>query len=115
MAGASTSATAVLGALGFEELEPRRHAREEIAHLDAGSGVAGGGLELLFLAAVDADGECLVRPVCARQEGEPGNRADGGKRLAAKAQRADRKEVLLGELGGSVPLDREDQVLRRHP
>ncbi len=51
----------VLGALGFQELQARRHAREEIAHLDARAGIAGAGFNGALRAAVDGDGEGLGR------------------------------------------------------
>ena len=45
---------------------------------------------------------------------DPRNREDGGQRLPAEAERADRVEVGLGpELRGRVPLEREEAVLRR--
>ena len=43
----------------------------------------------------------------AGRDGEPRHRADRGQRLAAKAERADLQQVVAGELGGGVALDRE--------
>ena len=52
----------VLGALRLEELEARRHAGEEIAHLDAGAGIGGRGPQAALGAAIDGEREGLVRP-----------------------------------------------------
>jgi hypothetical protein len=43
----------------------------------------------------------------AAQDGKPRHRADGGQRLAAESQRADVVEIVVGQLGGGVALDRD--------
>ena len=50
----------------------------------------------------------------ARGDREPRHGADRRQRLAAKAQRADGDEIVVGELGGGVALDRQRQVGARH-
>ncbi len=104
----------VLGALAFEELEPRRRRREQLAHLDAGAGVEGGGPHGALGAAIDDD--LVRRPASglARPDRQMRHRADRGQRLAAEAERGNVEEVLVGELGGGVALDRQLEVGRAH-
>ena len=49
-----------------------------------------------------------------RLDGEPGDGADRGQRLAAEAQRRNVEQVLVAELGGGVPLHRQREVGRAH-
>ena len=104
----------VLGALRLQELEARRHAGEQIAHLDARAGIAGRRLHLALGAAIDGEREGLRRPARARQDRELRDRADRRQRLAAKAERADGEQIFLGQLRGGMPLDRQQQIVRRH-
>ena len=50
---------AILGGLRLHELEARGRRREQLAHLDAGAAIVGGGLEVALGAAVDCDRERL--------------------------------------------------------
>ena len=49
-----------------------------------------------------------------RRDRQPRYRADRRQRLAAKAERADGDEIVVGELRGGVPLDREREIGARH-
>ena len=104
----------VLGALRLEKFQPRRHARKQIAHLDARADIAGRRLHLAFGAAVDAQREGLAGAARARQDRQRCNRADGRQRLAAEAERADGEQVFLGQLRGGVPFHRQHQIVGRH-
>ena len=58
------------------------------------------------------------RPRAARaaRDGEARDRADRGQRLAAESERADGVEVVVGrELGRRVALERQRQLVGRHP
>ena len=46
----------------------------------------------------------------ARGDGQPRHRADRRQRLAAKAERADRQQIIAVELRGGVALDREREI-----
>ena len=50
----------------------------------------------------------------ARGDGQPRRRADGRQRLAAKAERADRQQIVAVELRGRVALDREFEIGAGH-
>ena len=52
--------------------------------------------------------------VRARLHGQMRDRADRGQRLAAKAERADVEQIVVGELRGGVPLDGKREFVRRH-
>ena len=50
-----------------------------------------------------------------RRDRQPRGRADRGQRLAAKAERADREQILVVELRGGVALDRSARSARVMP
>ena len=104
----------VLGPLALQELEPRRRRREQLAHLHARAGIERRRPHRLLGAAVDDDLVRRAGVALPRLDGQPGDRADRGQRLAAEAQRGDVEQVLVGELGGGVPLHRQRQVGRAH-
>ena len=67
-------------------------------------------------AAVDANLGAGGQPLGARAQREVRDRGDAGQRLAAKAERADRRQVVgAGDLAGGVALDRQPRVLSLHP
>ena len=90
--------------LAAHELAPRRGVEEEIHHLHCGAHRMGRRL----------DGDAHLASLClglpgfgllrgAGGEGETGDRADGGERLAAKAEAVDPFQVIQGRhLGGRV-------------
>jgi hypothetical protein len=51
----------------------------------------------------------------AADDGEPRDRADRRQGLAAKPERRDRHEIVIGQLRGGMALDRQRQVRPRHP
>ena len=105
-----------LGAIGLQELPPRRQVVEEIVDLDdrafrrrrfddAGDG-----------AAVDADLGAALPSARARTQQEMRHRRDRRQRLAAEAEREDRGEIVgAADLARRMPLDREPRILRLHP
>ena len=104
-----------LDALRLHEFEPRRRRVEQVAHLDPRSGRKRGGLELRLAAGIDGDLVGLASRLRARLWIE--SRADGadrGQRLAAEAERQDRGEIVVGELGGGVALDRKRKIVSAH-
>ena len=86
-----------LGAVELEELQPRRRGVEEIAHLDAGALPERGGLERGLRAGVDFDRPGMRLALVARRDREPRHRADRGQSLAAKAERVDGDEIVVGK------------------
>ena len=103
-----------LGAVELEKFQPRRRRVEQVAHLDAGAGAERRRLQRRFRAGLDLDRPGVRLASVARRDGKPRHRADRGQRLAAEAERADRDEVVVGELGGGMALDRQRQVGARH-
>ena len=98
--------------LAAHELAPRRHVVEQVAHLD-------GGADRMRRRAPPRS----TRPPstsdlapCSRRGAretmpQPRHRADRGQRLAAKAERGDRLQVVeRGDLAGRVALDRQWQL-----
>ena len=102
------------GARLLQELEPRRRGEEQIAHLDPRAGRMRRGPRLAARAAVDLQAPRGVGVGRARGEGEARHRGDGRQRLAAEAQGADVGEIVVGQLRGAVPLDREQHLVGRH-
>ena len=101
-----------LGRLGPQELPTRRRVEVELADRHRRAcrerrrrGHAGD-------AAVDLDPPRVRPPRRARSERKPRDRADRRQRLAAEAERRDRRQVVGGrELRGRVPRDGERQLL----
>ena len=58
--------------------------------------------------------QALVGAGRPRGDPHPADRADRRQRLAAEAERGDAQQVVLGQFRGAVPLDRQDQLFRRH-
>ena len=105
---------AQLGARRFEEFEPRRRRVEEIAHLDPGAGGERGGAGAADRPPFDRDDVRLGRAPGAAGDGEAADRADRGQRLAAETERVDPRQIVVRQLGGRVPLDRQRELFRRH-
>ena len=103
-----------LGTLGLHEFEAGRRGVKQIAHLDLGTGGECCRLQRGFAPAIDSDPVRLLHALGAAGDGEPRYGADRGQRLAAKAERQDVGELVVGELRGGVALNRQRQVLRLH-
>ncbi len=103
-----------LGARLLQEFQPGGCGEEELAHLDTRALRMRCGLRLALGAAVDLQAPRRVGARGARCDGEAADRGDRGQRLAAEAQRADVGQVVVGQLGSTVPLDREAQFFGRH-
>ena len=58
--------------------------------------------------------EAVRRPLRARVDGEVRDGGDGGQRLPAKAQRPNVREIAVGNLGGGVAFNREDEIVLVH-
>src|SRR6185312_15518993 len=96
------------------ELAPGRNVEKEIADLDRGARRMCRRPHGRYLATVDAD---LRGPLFMGRTGDdpqPRHGAYRGKRLAAKAEGDDRREIIeRRDLAGGVPADRYRQLLRR--
>ncbi len=100
------------GAFGAQEFPSRRRVEVELLHRHRRACGNRRGRRHADIAAVDLDPPRVGGAGRARGEREARHRGDRRQRLAAKAQRGDRLEVVRGrELRGRVPLDREQQVL----
>src|SRR5262249_54416314 len=98
----------------FHEFQPRRRRVEEIADLDPRALAQGRGRNRVLLATFDRNrprGVAFALPAYDRQTADG---ADRGQRLAAKAEMLDAEKIVVGELRGAMPLDRERQLLRIH-
>jgi hypothetical protein len=105
-----------LGGSGLQELESRRRVEEQVADLHDGAGLPGRRHGPLDLPAGAGHARALGLLPRAGRDAEAGHGADGRQRLAAEPERADGVEVgVLGQLGGGVALERQRQVLGRHP
>ena len=110
-----------LGALGLHEFEPGGGGVEQVAHLDPGAvrPGEGGGAGRGDAATLDAQGMGVAAGGWATGQRQPGDGADGGQGLAAKAQGVDAQQVdiarIVGlELGRRVALDGQFQLVRGH-
>ena len=100
----------------LQELGPRRRVEEQIPDLDGRAGCRVGRARLPHDPALSDDEEPPRRGGGPRQERHPGDGEDGGQRLPAEPERADRVEVgLRPELRGRMPLQREQAVFGGHP
>ena len=102
------------GARLLQELQPGGRGKEEIAHLDPRARRMRGGPRLALGAAVDLEAPRGVGAGRPRGDGEAAHRGDRRQRLAAEAQGADVGQIIVRQLGGAVPLDRELQLLGAH-
>ncbi len=104
------------GAVGLQELPPRRQVVEQIVDLDHRPLACAHLDDRRGRAAVDADlGAGLVAARPGAQH-EMGDGRDGGERLAAESERQDGGEIVgAANLARRVALDGEPCVLGRHP
>jgi hypothetical protein len=103
-----------LGARLLQELEPRRRREEQLAHFHPCALRMRGGPRLALGAAVDLETPGGIGAGRPRGDGEAADRGNRGQRLAAKTQRADVGQVVVGQLGGAVALDRKTKLVGRH-
>src|SRR5690606_33292452 len=82
-----------LGALGAQELAPRRHVVEQVSHLDRGTARMLPGRHRANAAAVDLQARAMRVVVAARGYGEAADRRDRRQRLAAETERGNGLQV----------------------
>ena len=103
---------AQLGALGLEELAPRRHVEEQVAHFDRGALRVRLGRDRADPAAFDLQRCAVLVAGAARGQREAADRGDRRQRLAAEAERGHAFEVVeRGDLAGGVARDRQRQFV----
>src|SRR5262245_3712857 len=103
------------GGLGFQKFAPRRDVEEEVADFEFGAARKGyvAHVEQPPAADLDLGPGHLALPL--RAQTNLRDRGDRSQRLAAKAERHDRLEVLGGfDLAGRVALERQYRVVARH-
>jgi hypothetical protein len=99
-----------LGAFGAQELAPRRHVVEQVAHFHRGAGRMRVRHDLADLAALDLQQRAVFVAVAPRRQPEATHRGHRGQRLAAEAECRDRLQVIdAGDLAGRVALHRQRQ------
>ncbi len=104
-----------LGRRAAQELPPRRRLGEQLAHLDARARRRARRARRPRAAGVGLDGDPARGGGPARDQPHARHRGDAGQRLAAKAERGDRRQVLRArELAGRVAREGDQRVLRRH-
>ncbi len=84
-----------LAAVGLQKFQPRRRGIEQIADLDGRSLPQRGRLHLRFFAGIDGDAPGMRLVGVSRRDGQPRRRADRRQGLAAKAERADRQQIVI--------------------
>jgi hypothetical protein len=105
-----------LGALGTQELAPRRHVEEQVAHLDRGARRVRMGSRTGDLAVHRADGVRNRGRRRPRHHPHARHGRDAGQRLAAKPERAHGLEVAdAADLAGGVACQREYEFVLGDP
>ena len=100
------------GTVELEEFKPRRRGVEQVAHFDAGALPQRRGLHLGFGAGIDLDRPAMRLAGVAGRDRKPRHRADRGQGLAAEPQRADRDQIVVGELRRGMALDGKRKIGR---
>ena len=103
-----------LGSGRFQELEPGGRREEQVAHLDQRAARERSRDGRALGAALDRERPCLGFAAAATRDAEPAHRADRRQRLAAESERADTEEIVVRQLRGAVPLDREEKLVAGH-
>jgi hypothetical protein len=103
-----------LGAIEFEEFQPRRRGMEQIAHLEPRTFPKCGRLDPGFDPGIDFDRPGMRLAGMARRDREPRHRADRGQRLAAETKGSDRNEIVVVQLRGGVAFDGKRQIGAAH-
>ncbi|MNV51748.1 hypothetical protein D3C71_1438060 [compost metagenome] len=104
---------AQLGAFGAQELAPRRHVVEQLAHFHGGARRMRTRHHVAELAALDLQRRTMRVAGPPRGQGETADRGDRRQRLAAETERGHRLEVVqAGDLAGGMARDRQRQFFR---
>ncbi|KAG1249243.1 hypothetical protein G6F65_019202 [Rhizopus arrhizus] len=105
---------AQFGALGAQELAPRRHVVEQFAHFHGGTRCMRTRSDFTDLAAFDLQRGTMLVVRAARGQGEAADRGDRWQRLPPETERGHRFKIIqVGDLAGGMARDRQWQLLRR--
>ncbi len=104
----------IFGALRAQELAAGGDPGEQGLDPDSGAGRQSGG-PLPFEPAVVDDARPAVRAAHPALDGQAGDAGDRRQSLAPEAQGGHRLDLVAGELGGGVALERQRHVGRAHP
>ena len=99
-----------LGAIKLEKFQPRRRGVKQIAHLDARPLPQCSRFEPGLYPGIDFDRPGVRLGAMARRDRKPRHRTDRRQRLAAKAKRADRHQIVVGKFRRGVTLDRQHEI-----
>ena len=103
-----------LAAIGLEKLQAGGRGEEQVCDIDLGPPRQGGRTWRRDAAALDGDDMRLTTATRARRNGQPADRADRRKCLAAESQKADIDEIVVGEFRCCMALNGEFEVFRPH-
>ena len=88
---------------------------KQIAHLDVGALPERGRFDFGFFTGIDGQCPGMRLGFVAGGDDEPRHRSNRRQGLAAKAKRVDGQQIVAGELGGGVALDRQVKFGARMP
>ena len=103
-----------LAARRLHEFEARRRREKQVAHLDPRTGRVSGRDRRMLVAGLDANLPGRIGPGGPRDDAQAADRADRRQRLAAKPERGDLQQIVVGQLRGAVALDRQRQLVGSH-
>ena len=107
---------AQFGALGAQELAPRRHVVEQIAHFDRGALRMRLRRHLADAAALDLEHRAMFVVCTTRDQLETADRRDRRQRLATEAERGDGFQVVeRGDLAGGMARDGQHEFAGGDP
>ena len=101
-----------LGAFGAQELAPRGHVVEQVAHFHRGAGRMRVRRHLADLAAIDLQQRAVLAAGAPRRQPEAADRGHRRQRFAAEAERGHGFQVVdAGDLAGGVARHRQRQFV----
>jgi hypothetical protein len=101
-------------AVGFEKLQPCGRGEKKIGHFDFRALRAGGRRDLKFLAEIDTQMRRMIGTRATGDKIDTGHRGNGGQSLAAKAKRRNIGKIAIGQFGGGMTIDSEDEIVCAH-
>ena len=103
-----------LGAVRFQELQPRRRRKKQIPHLNPRPPGARTRPHLALRPAFDFQLPAVFRAFLPRRDFHLRHRGNRRQRLAAKPQKLHIEQIVRRQLGRRVPFHRQRQVFRIH-
>ncbi len=98
------------GPFALEEFQACRCCVKEVRHLHPRALGNRRGADAPLAPGIHRDSQAMRLALMAGGDGETRHRANGGQRLAAKAEGADVQKVIIIQLGGGMALDTEVEI-----